>query len=147
MKENRSIIILGIIVIIGVGSAMGFFYWQKYGGAKTQTLEHNDPCSGFQEVGGEISCGDARAIAVKKYPGQVLNIEKTILPYQFGTPPKLQIEDKKVWLVNIKPDNPLLIPTPPKKPGSEEMEIIETIGVAVDQGAKEILFFQSFFKK
>lgn len=106
-----------------------------------------DPCTQFLTDKGEISCAEARKIALAKYPGQLLSIDNTTLQYQSGKPPKTKTENRKVFVAHIKPNNLKEFPQLPKSPNSKEMQILETIGVVIDQNTKEILFIQTFFKK
>jgi hypothetical protein len=112
----------------------------------TQTPKIIDLCAPFPTGKGEISCEEAKEIALSKYPGLPLAIDKTIIPYRSGKLPKIQTEERKIWLINIKPNDISLIPVPSSK-SKEKGQTLEAIGVAVDRGTREILFFESFFKK
>lgn len=147
--KDRYLIILAVMVI-GTAVAAGFVFWDNRNlPAETLTKMQKaaNPCLGLSADQGEISCEEARTAAVTKYPGQVLNIEKTTLLYQTGKDPKSAKEDRKVLLVRIKPNDMSFLPSLPQNPGSKEIQIIETIGVAVDRSTKEILFLQTFFKE
>lgn len=106
-----------------------------------------DLCKPFPTDKGEISCEEAKTIALKKYPGQVLDIQKTTLPYQPGKLPEIETEQRKAWLINIKPNDLSSLPSTPKGPNSKDFQTIEAIKVAVDRNTKAILFFEPFFKK
>jgi hypothetical protein len=97
-----------------------------------------DPCASFSTDTGEISCKDAKEIALSKYPGSLLGIQKTSLKYSPGKPPKIQTEERKVWLIRIKPNDISSLPSPAKT--------LDSIGVAVDRKTKTILFFQMYTK-
>ncbi|MDP4007175.1 MAG: hypothetical protein Q8P55_01080, partial [bacterium] len=129
MKENTNIVILGIILLIVAGSAAGFFYWQNSSRSETQISGQGGLCSEFLEVEGEITCEEAKNISTEKYPGQVLNIEKTTLLYRVGRNPKAKTEEREVWLVGIKPNDALFLPLIPQNPDDKETKAVETIGV------------------
>ena len=110
----------------------------------TQTV---NLCASFPTDKGEISCEEAKGIALKKYPGQLLSVDKTIRNYESGTPPKTQTKEAKVWIINIKPNDQSIFPPIPKNTNNIKFSIADTIGVAVDRSTKEVLFFEQVFKK
>jgi len=110
----------------------------------TQTAEL---CASFSTDKGEISCEEAKGIALKKYPGQLLSVEKTIRNYESGNPPKKQTKEAKVWIINLKPDDQSIFPPAPKKQDNVKFQTTDTIGVIVDRSTKAILFFEPVFKK
>lgn len=113
----------------------------------TPTPKIVDLCAPFTTDTGEISCEEAKVIVLTKYPGQLLSVDKTTLPYQPGKLAAAQTEQRKVWLIGVKPNDISSLPSVPKGPNSKELQIIETIKVAVDRSTKNILFFEPFFKK
>jgi len=106
-----------------------------------------DLCVSLSTDKGEISCAEAKGIALNKYPGQISTIDKVTLPYQLGKPPKIQTEQRKVWLVNIKPNDLSLIPVPPRDTNNKDVKVVETVVVVVDRSSKEILFLEPILKK
>jgi len=107
----------------------------------------SDICSQFSTDQGEISCEEAKKIALKKYPGNLLSVEKTIRNYESGTPPKTQTKEANVWIITVRPDNQSIFPPPPKNTNNVKFQTTDTIGVVVDRGTKEILFFEPVFPK
>ena len=118
----------------------------KNGATPASTTQDSGLCSSLPTDKGEISCEEAKGIALKKYPGQLLSIEKTIRNYESGKPPKTQTKEAKVWIINLKPDNQSLFPPLPKNTNIK-FKTTDAIEVAVDRNTKEILFFQPFFPK
>lgn len=114
----------------------------------TPTQKPVDPCAQFQFPTDpkEINCEEAKTIAVNKYPGQVLNIEKTTFTYQVERRQNGKREDRKVWIVYIKPYDISLLPSIPN-PDSKKIQTATSIGVAVDRDTKEILFLKTSFNK
>lgn len=96
MKKNQIIlIIIGVLILLGFVSS--FSYWFLY------MKEREDLCAGFPEVEGEITCQEAREIALGEYPGEVYSVNKT------ETPPLLEGQDstEKFWVVGINLDEPI----------------------------------------
>jgi hypothetical protein len=147
--KDKYLIILSVMVI-GTALAVGLVFWSNRNlpaETRTKIQKAANPCFGLVADTGEITCDEARTVAVTKYPGQVLNIEKTTLSYQTGKDAKATTEDRKVWLVRIKPNDMPFLPVLPQNADSKETQTIETIGAAVDRSTKEILFLQTFFKE
>jgi hypothetical protein len=109
------------------------------------TAKITDPCASFTTDKEEISCQEAKEIALQKYPGQLLSIDKTTTQYQSGKPPKTKIEERKVWIINIKLTNPS-IPAP-LQDSNKKPQILDNVNVAVDRNTKAILFFETVLKK
>jgi len=110
------------------------------------TAKTVNPCAQFPTDKGEISCEEAKGIALKKYPGQLLSAEKTIRRIPSGTPPKTQIKEGKVWIINIRPNDLSIFPPMPKGPNNET-QTIDTIGIIIDRATKEIVLIEPVFKK
>ena len=113
----------------------------------TATSVNGALCASFSTDQGEISCEEAKGIALKKYPGQLLSVDKTIRNYESGTPPKTQTKEAKIWIINIRPDDQSIFPSVPKNTESVKFQTTDTIGVAVDRTTKAILFFEPVFNK
>ena len=120
---------------------------QKNNALPVSTTENTTSCTSFSTDQGEISCEEAKGIALKKYPGQLLSVDKTIRNYESGTPPKTQTKEAKIWIINIRPDDQSIFPSVPKNTESVKFQTTDTIGVAVDRSTKTILFFEPVFKK
>ncbi|GEM_PF-3206212 len=148
MKEKYFVILA--FMVIGTAIAVGFVFWSNRNLPSETFIKMQkaaNPCFGLSADPGEITCEEARTTAVEKYPGQVLNIEKTTLLYKSGKPPQIKTEDRKVLLVRIKPNDISFLPSIPQNTDSKEAQTIETIGVAIDRSTKEILFIQTFSKE
>jgi len=103
-------------------------------------------CSQFSADQGEISCEEAKGIALKKYPGKLLSVEKTVRNYESGIPPKRQTKEAKVWIIGVKPDDQSIFPPVSKDTNNVKAQTIDTIGVIVDRNTKEVLFFEAPLK-
>ena len=103
----------------------------------TPSLTSVDLCAKFPKVQGEISCEEAKAIALAKYPGKIANIDlkKESISTQSATP---------VWLLTVILKDPIPIPLPPQKNGPLLLskEKAGTIEVAIDKFQGEFLFYR-----
>lgn len=141
-----------VLVVILISIPVVFLLVKMYVSKNSLTINNAAPtpktinsCAYFTAVAGEITCEKARIAALVKYPGQVLDIRKTVLPYRSGIPPETKIEDRKVWLVRIKPNDSSSLPKSPQNPISKENQTIESIGAVVDRNTNKILFIQTSF--
>ena len=123
-----------IILLVLTGLVFGFGYWFQF-------VRPEDFCSKFskEEAQGEITCQEARDFALEKYPGKVLNIEKTNAQIPKGKPPGgIWLEEQKAWLLEITLDQPLESPYGDIKElnivvGLTEKKILNTFTVEKEQ--------------
>lgn len=129
-KRRRTIVILSALaigVVIAVGAAVYFsgFYKPSEGLTKSsepfakptmseeeteeiQTSLYQEFCRDYPKIAGEISCEKATVFAVKKYPGEIISINKTLInsvDRETGEP-----SVHNVWLVEIDFNTPLQFP-------------------------------------
>ena len=140
--RKRILIILGAILVL---FAIPFILY-KIGPVPTKNLPVKnstpsltsvDLCAKFPKVQGEISCEEAKAIALAKYPGKIANIDlkKESISTQSATP---------VWLLTVILKDPIPIPLPPQKNGPLLLskEKAGTIEVAREKVQGEFLFYR-----
>jgi len=103
-----------------------------------------DLCSKFPKVQGEISCEEAKTIALAKYPGEIINIEakNEEIPKPVGMPPKLETTQKEVWLLTINLKDPISIPADQRNRQPFLPEKVNTIEVLIDKIKGEFLFYK-----
>ncbi len=128
-----SLLILAVLTKIGFNSTKNF-------PTPTPTPKPIDLCAPFTTNPGEISCEEAKNIILTKYPGQIINISKNTIEYNVNKSQKT--EQRKVWLVKIKPNNPSLIPAPLINPTNKEVKAIDAIEIALDINTGDILSIQ-----
>jgi hypothetical protein len=105
-----------------------------------------NPCPSFTADKGEIACEEAKGIALQKYPGKLISINKVIRNYEAGQGQETQTKEAKVWIFNIRPDDQSIFPPTPKPEKNVNFLTTDTIGVVVDRVTKEILFFEPVYK-
>ena len=115
-------------------------------GTPMQLTEAVDLCAPFPVDKAGISCKDAKEIALKKYPGQLLSIEKTSRQYELGTSPTTQTKRAQVWFFNVRPNDKSVFPPAPKNTNNVKFQTTDILGIAVDRSTKEILFAEPVFK-
>ncbi len=146
MKKSQIIlIVIGVLILILIGLTSYFVYFQKIIKPGTAVLNEGatDLCAKFSKVPNEITCPEARDIALKNYPGDILNVEKTTTAYQSGKPPEIKTEEKDVWIIKIKLKEPAL----PKPVENGPQYSTGEVGVVVDRNSGEILSLQTFPEK
>lgn len=105
-----------------------------------------DLCASFSKDKDEISCEDAKTMALEKYPGEALSIDKTTVDYKIGKPPAIKTEKRKAWIIHIRPNDLSSLPPLPKD-SQNKVQIIKTIRVVVDRNSKEVLFLQTYYNQ
>ncbi len=146
MKKSQIIlIVIGVLILTLIGLTSYFIYFQKIIKPGTVVLNEGatDLCAKFSKVSNEITCQEARDIALKNYPGDILNVEKTTTTYQYGKPPEIKTEEKDVWIIKIKLKEPAL----PKPVENGPQYSTGEVGVVVDRNSGEILSLQTFPEK
>jgi hypothetical protein len=141
------LVLLFVLVVLVKISSTPTGNLSKKSAIPTPTAITAGLCASFATDKGEISCAEAMKIALKKYPGQLVSIDKTIRHYESGNPPKTQTKEAKVWIINLKPDDQSIFPPVPKNTANVKFQTTDTIGVVVSRATQEILFYEPVFKK
>lgn len=140
--KKKQIILFIIAIFILAGLVFGFTYWiQSIKSPPSAGKEKiNGYCAEFPKIEGEISCQEARGIALEKYPGEIIQVDKAAVPYSVGKPPEIKTEDRDVWIIKIKLKEAVL---PLPKEGGPQYST-EEAGVVLDRFQGEILFLQTY---
>lgn len=107
----------------------------------TPTTKTVNSCASFSTDAGEVSCEEAKQIALKSYVGQVQMIEKITIDFRRRT---ASTQKRRVWVFHIKPNDPQILNKDAK---GNATQVVESVGVNVDRNTKEVLFAQLAFKK
>lgn len=110
--------------------------WFVFFGKTSQ--KPTDSCASFPIDKGEISCEEAKQIATKKFPGQVLSIEKT--SYRKNFKKQIQTTGDRIWLVQIKPYD--LLSSLKSLENKNNLKEVKTVIMAIDPLTKDILAFK-----
>ena len=150
--KKRNLLLIAIASLIVLVFVSSFVYWFQFVRPLSLVSEEKvgDLCAEFSKIEGEISCQEAKEVALESYPGEVIDINKETTSYQYGKPPEIKIEQRDVWIVKIHLEKSAFLSSikrvsPPSVEGEESQYQFSTeeIGVVVDRYQKEILFLQS----
>lgn len=117
MKKKSLIILITILILLGF--VFGFIYWFQYirptvpvpkPVSAPESVPASVLCAKFPEIQGEITCQEAVAVALEKYPGTVQQINKTQTSVPIGSPPNVTLVQQEVWIVGVSLEEPIKDP-------------------------------------
>lgn len=141
MKDKYLVIILALMVS-GTVVAVGFVLWSNRN-LPAQTIariqKEANPCLGLSANPGEIPCEEAVEFATQKYPGSITGVQKTLRVIPDSEPTGF------IWLITVKLDGPLQLPSPPFD--TPELSSAKEAQIGVETTEKKVRFIQPIFEQ
>ena len=127
MREKYLVILA--IMVIGTAIAVGFVLWSNRNlpaETLTKIQKAANPCLGLSAGPGEITCAEAKEIALADTPGDIKDIEIGFFKFNPVLAKILGITEKEMWLIDIELSVPFVAPN------KTEVKILR-IGVPLDR--------------